>query len=95
VEPGVFYGPLLVQLTEALTCQRLRQNVDDLLLSTNMFDVHLPISNTLSNEMKSHIYVFALIVEDMILTECYTRLAIHLEKKGCALLVLQFDEQPC
>ena len=48
--------------------ERLRQNVGDLLLSADVLNVHLHISNTLSNEMKSHIYVFTSVVENEILT---------------------------
>jgi hypothetical protein len=32
-----------------------------------------------TNEMISHIYVLTSIIEDEILTECYSLLAIHLE----------------
>ena len=73
--------------------ERLRQNVGDLLLSADVLNVHLPISNTLPNEMKSHIYVFTSVVENRILTESYSRLAVHLQQESCALLALQLCKQ--
>jgi hypothetical protein len=43
--------------------------------------------------MKSYVYVLATLMEDRILTKCYSQLAIHLEKESCALLVLELGEQ--
>jgi hypothetical protein len=43
--------------------------------------------------MESHIYVFASVMENMILTEGYSRLAIHLQQEGCALLAFQLCKQ--
>jgi len=77
---------LLTEFTEPVSCQRLRQNISNLLLSADVFNVQFPVSNTLPNEMKPHIYMFTTFVEDGILTEGNGRLAVHLEDKGCALL---------
>ena len=57
--------------------EQLRQNVGDLLLSADVLNVHLPISNTVPNEMESHIFVFTSVMENGILSEGYSRLAIH------------------
>jgi hypothetical protein len=84
---------LYTQFAETISRERLRQNVSDLLLSADVLNVHLPISNTLPNEMESHIYVFASVMENMILTEGYSRLAIHLQQEGCALLAFQLCKQ--
>jgi hypothetical protein len=84
---------LYTQFAETISRERLRQNVGDLLLSADVLNVHLPISNTLPNEMESHIYVFASVMENMILTEGYSRLAIHLQQEGCALLAFQLCKQ--
>ena len=54
---------LHTQLTEAITRQRLRQDISQLLLSADVLNVHLPIPNALSNEMIAHIYMFTSIVE--------------------------------
>ena len=84
---------LYTQFAETISRERLRQNVGDLLLSADVLNVHLPISNTLPNEMKSHIYVFTSVVENKILTEGYSRLAIHLQQESCAPLALQLCKQ--
>jgi hypothetical protein len=52
--------------------QWIGKNVSDMLFSADMFNVHLPISNALSNEMKPDINMFTLIVEDGILTKGYS-----------------------
>jgi hypothetical protein len=67
------------QLTETFTLQRLHQDISDLLLSADVLNVHPPISNALSNKVEPNINMFAPIMEDRVLTESYSRLAIHLE----------------
>jgi hypothetical protein len=47
-----------------------------------MFNVHLLISDALANEVESHINMLTTIMENMILTEGNSQLAIHFEKKG-------------
>ena len=69
---------LYTQFAETISRERLRQNVGDLLLSADVLNVHLPISNTVKNEMESHIFVFTSVMENGILSEGYSRLAIHL-----------------
>ena len=63
---------LYTQFAQTISRERLRQNVGDLLLSADVLNVHLPISNTLPNEMESHIYVFTSVMENRILTEGYS-----------------------
>ena len=87
------YSQLCTQLTEAISWQWLRQYVSNLLLSADVFNVQFPVSNTLPNEMKPHIYMFTTFMEDGILTEGNGRLAVHLEDKGCALLAFQLGKQ--
>ena len=84
---------LHTKFAETITCQWLRRYVSELLLSADVFNVQLPVSNALPNEMKSHIYVFTSVVENGILTEGYSRLAIHLQQESCALLALQLCKQ--
>ena len=69
---------LHTKFTEPITRQRLCQDVSKLLLSADVLNVHLPISNTVPNEMESHIFVFTSVMENGILSEGYSRLAIHL-----------------
>jgi hypothetical protein len=57
----------------------LHEYVSNLLLSAYVLNVHPPVSNAFMNKMISHIYVLTSIVEDKILTECNSRLAVHLE----------------
>jgi hypothetical protein len=45
--------------------------------------------------MEPHIYVFASVMKNGILTEGYSRLAIHLQQEGYALLALQLCRQLC
>ena len=84
---------LHTQLAETITRQRLHQDINQLLLSANVLNVHLPVANALSNEMIAHIYMFTSIVENGILTECNRRLAVHLQNEGRALLALQLGQQ--
>jgi hypothetical protein len=79
---------LLAQFTEPFTRQWLCQYISNLPLSADMLNVQFHVPDTLPNEMKSDINVFTSIVEDMILTEGYSRLAIHLQDEGLALLAL-------
>ena len=66
----ITFHPLsLMFLAEAITCQRLRQDVSQLLLSADVLNVHCPVANALSNEMIFHIYMLASIVKNRILTE--------------------------
>jgi hypothetical protein len=80
--------------TEPFTRQWLCQYISDLLLSADMLNVQLLISGLL-NKMESNINVFNSIMEDKILAEGYSRLAIHLQDESRALLTLQLSEQPC
>ena len=87
------YTQLNTKFTKPVSRQRLCQDVSQLLLSADVLNVQLPIPNTLADEMKSDIYMFTPIVEDRIFTESNSRLAVHLENEGCALLALQLGEQ--
>jgi hypothetical protein len=84
-----------VQFTEPFTRHRLSQNISNLLLSADVLNVQLPVFDTLSNEMEPDSNMFTSIVEDMILTEGYSRLAIHFQYEGRALLSLQLSKQSC
>jgi len=84
---------LHTKFTEPITRQRLCQDVSKLLLSADVLNVHSPVSNTLSNKMKSNINVLASIVKDRILTEGDCRLAVHLQQEGGALLACQVSQE--
>ena len=63
------YTQLNTKFTKPVSRQRLCQDVSQLLLSADVLNVHPPVSNALSNKMKSNINVFASIVKNRILTE--------------------------
>jgi hypothetical protein len=45
-----------------------------------MLNIHL-ISETLLKEIKSHIYIFSLVIENTLLTKGYSWLAMYLQQK--------------
>jgi hypothetical protein len=81
------------QFTEPVTPKWLRQDVGQLLLSANMFDVQQSILKTVTNEMESDIYMLAPLMKERVLTESNCRLAVHLQLEGFSLLTFQLREQ--
>ena len=80
---------LNAQFTELVAPKRFRQNVSELLLSPDMFNIHLPISNAIPNEMITNIYVLTSFMENGILTDCNCGLTVHLQSEFLQLLTLQ------
>lgn len=70
---------LHAHLAETITRQWLRQHICNLLFSADMGNVQPPIIKTFPNEMKPHIYLLTPVMKNGILTESYSRLAIHLK----------------
>ena len=78
------------QFVELATRQWLCQDVCKLLLSADVLNAQPPISNSFTNVMESCVDVLTPLMEDAILTECYRRLAVHLQNEGLVLLTPQF-----
>ena len=59
------------QFTELVSPKWFCQYISQLLFSADMINVHLPIADAITKEMKSNIYVLTPFMKDRILTECY------------------------
>ena len=86
---------LNTEFAETITRQRLCQDVSELFLCSNMLNPHPPISNTISDEMITHINVFASIMKDGILTKGDCRLSVHLQEERGTPLAVELCKQLC
>ena len=67
----------LLQLRESKASERLGEDVHELLTSFDEVDDDLPSINTVSEEVKLHVDVFALVMQNRILREGDGGLVVH------------------